>query len=203
MTNPNRSGFCSRRRTPAWFIPMIAVLAATGTPSKHHRPSDAEAAAVVRALAPGDTLPALVGHYLTGRDAVVPAHSRGKVAFLALGFTYKSRLQVEAWSERFKKEHGKVTGVTFYEVPVMGGAARMARPFIDSGMKKGTPAELHEHVITVWQDAREWKKRMGYQAADAAYCVLIDTAGVVRWLHAGPLDDTAWAALEQALAAAR
>lgn len=182
---------------------MIAVLAVTSTPTKHHRTADAVAATAVRALAPGDTLPSLVGHYLTGRDAIVPEHSRGKLAFLALGFTYKSRLQVEAWSERFKKEHGNATGVTFYEVPVMGGAARMARPFIDRGMKKGTPADLHEHVITVWQDAGEWKKRMGFRAADAAYCVLIDGAGVVRWLHSGPLDDAAWAGLEQALAAAR
>jgi len=202
MPNPNHTRFCSRR-TPAWFIPLIAVLAVTGTPSRHTRPSDAQAAPVVRALVTGDTLPTLVGHYLTGRDALVPEHSRGKVAFLALGFTYKSRLQVEAWTERFKQSHGSATGVTFYEVPVMGGAARMARPFIDSGMKKGTPAVLHENVITVWQDAGEWKKRMGYRAADAAYCVLIDGTGVVRWLHAGPLDDAAWTGLEQAFAAAR
>ncbi len=199
MLKPNRWWNCSRR-TPSWFIPVIAVLVATGTPSRHHAPADAQAAPNVRALAIGDTLPALIGHYLSGRDAHVPAHSRGKQAFLALGFTYKSRLQVEAWSERFRKAHGHATGITFYEVPVMGGAARMARPFIDSGMKKGTPSELHENVITVWQDAGEWKKRMGYQAPDAAYCVLIDAAGVVRWLHAGALDDAAWSALEQALA---
>lgn len=202
MLTPNRRPRCGRR-TPAWFIPLIAVLAATSTPSRHARPLDAMAGTPVRALAVGDTLPPLEGHYLSGREASVPLHSRGKLAFLALGFTYSSRLQVEAWSQRFKKAHGGVADVTFYEVPVMGGAARMARPFIDRGMKKGTPPELHENVITVWQEAGEWKQRMGYRTPDAAYCALIDRDGVVRWLHSGPLDDASWAGLEAALAAMR
>ena len=202
MPAPNSFPSCGRG-TPAWFIPVIAILAATGTPSRHHSPPAAEAAPAIRALSVGDTLPALIGRDLTGRDTSVPRDSRGRVAFLALGFTYRSRLQVEAWAERFRKEHGGASGVTFYEVPVMGGSARLARPFIESGMKKGTPAELHGHVITVWQDAGEWKKRMGYSASEAAYCVLVDRDGIVRWLHAGPLDDAAWAELGHALAAVR
>ena len=163
--------------------------------------STAHAAPPVRPLAPGDTLPPLVGHYLSGRDAVVPRDSRGKRAFLALGFTYKSRYQVEPWAERFRKAHGDASTITSYEVPVMGGMARIARPMIDGGMRRGTPPELHEHVITVWQEAGEWKKRMSLRDPDAAYCVLLDGAGVIRWMHAGPLEDEAWQELERVLAA--
>ena len=72
---------------------------------------------------------------------------------------------------------------------------------IDSGMRRGTPPELHEHVITVWQEAGEWKKRMSLRDPDAAYCVLLDGAGVIRWMHAGPLEDEAWQELERVLAA--
>lgn len=166
-------------------------------------PMPAHAAAPVRPLVPGDTLPPLVGEYLTGREAVVPRDSKGRVAFLALGFSYKSRLQVEAWGKRFQQAHGSTPGVTFYEVPVMGGMARVARPMIDRGMRRGTPVALHENVITVWQQGGEWRKRMGHRDPDAAYLALLDGEGVVRWLHTGPLDDAAWASLEQAVAAAR
>jgi hypothetical protein len=58
-------------------------------------------------------------------------------------------------------------------------------------------------VITLWQQGGEWRKRMGHRDPDAAYLTLVDGEGVVRWLHTGPLDDAAWASLEQAVAAAR
>ena len=47
----------------------------------------------------GDRFPALKGQFLTGRDAVLPQASSGQVALVAIGFTYKSRLSVEAWAE--------------------------------------------------------------------------------------------------------
>ena len=184
-TTPPRSS----SRAHAWLALLLLAIA---------RPAHA---APVRALAVGDTLPPLIGHYLSGRDAVVPQDSRGKRAFLALGFTYKSRYQVEPWAEHFRKVHGDTPSITSYEVPVMGGMARIARPMIDNGMRRGTPAALHENVITVWQEAGEWKKRMAMRDPDAAYCALIDGAGVIRWLHAGPFSDEAWATLERALAA--
>jgi hypothetical protein len=50
-----------------------------------------------RSLRVGAPLPALKGQFLTGRDAVLPQASSGKVALVAMGFTYKSRVPVEAW----------------------------------------------------------------------------------------------------------
>ena len=190
MTTPDRSTPPRASHVRRLVLTLLLLVSA--------RPSQA---AVVKALAVGDTLPPLIGHYLSGRDASVPQDSRGKRAFLALGFTYKSRYQVEPWAEHFRKVHGATSTITSYEVPVMGGMARIARPMIDSGMRKGTPAELHENVITVWQEAGEWKKRMSMRDPDAAHCVLIDGAGIVRWLHTGPMTDEAWASLERALAA--
>ena len=156
--------------------------------------------APVRALAVGDTLPPLSGKDLTGAEVSLPRDLGGRVAFLALGFTYKSRFEVEAWTERVRKAHGPLAGFTFFEVPVMGGSARIARPFIDSGMRKGTPAELHRNVITVWSEAGEWKKRMGFARPDAAYVALVDGDGRLVWMHAGPVDDTSFDALGRALA---
>ena len=40
--------------------------------------------------------------------------------------------------------------MTFFEIPMIGGLARMGKWFIDSGMRRGTPKADHENVITVY-----------------------------------------------------
>jgi len=143
----------------------------------------------------GDTLPVLKGEFLTGKQALLPAAAKGKVALLALGFSYASRFQVEAWVGRFRKDFDHNSAVTFYEIPLIGGMARMGKWFIDSGMRKGTPVADQENVITVYGGVDFWKKTVNFRAADAAYLILIDQQGVVQWQHSGALDETAYTAL--------
>jgi hypothetical protein len=143
----------------------------------------------VEKLMTGKLLPALSGQYLTGRKAVLPEASSGRIALLALGFTYDSRFAVEAWSTRFHKEFSATNEITFYEVPMISGMARLARWFIDSGMRKGTPKELHENVITVYGGTDPWKQRLGFKKDDDAYLILIDPDGIVRWTCSGQFDE--------------
>ena len=150
------------------------------------------ASAMVQVLSPGEPMPVLKGEFLTGRQAVLPESSSGKLALLALGFTYDSRFAVEAWVGRFRREFGAKPQVTFYEVPMIGGVARLGKWFIDSGMRKGTPVKDHENVITVYGGTEPWKRRLGFQAAGAAYLILLDQHGVVRWRHNGAFDEEAF-----------
>jgi len=99
----------------------------------------------------GERLPVLRGEFLTGREAVLPQAAYGRVALLLLGFTYESRYSVEAWAARFREQFHSDPRVTFYEVPMIGGLARLAKWFIDSGMRRGTPRGDYEHVITVYR----------------------------------------------------
>src|SRR5579871_1603415 len=120
-------------------------------------------------VAKGERLPELKGEYLTGRAAVMPDAAKGRVALLALGFTYDSRWAVEAWVGKFRHEYEANPAVTFYEVPMIGGMARMGKWFIDSGMRRGTPKADHEHVITVYGSTDKWKQRMDYSDPKWAY----------------------------------
>jgi hypothetical protein len=138
----------------------------------------------------GDPLPVLKGQFLSGRDAELPRASSGKVMLVAMGFTYKSRFPVEAWGSWYRATIGPRTDVTFFEVPMIGGLATLGRWFIDRGMRSGTPVELHDSVITVYEGTGDWKKRLAYSAAqqDDAYLIVVDREGVVRWLHHGSFD---------------
>lgn len=149
----------------------------------------------IQPLAVGIQFPALSGTFLSGKKAVLPAAAEGKVALLVLGFTYDSRFSVEAWANRFRRDFGRDPRVTFFEVPIIGGFGRLGRWFIDGGMRRGTPKELHENVVTVYGGADLWKHRVGFKDPDAAYVILIDRDGRVLWLHAGPLDETRFASL--------
>lgn len=145
------------------------------------------AADIQAPLRVGDALPVLRGQFLTGKDAVLPQTSAGTVALLAVGFTYQSRYPVEAWADWYRKTLNARKDIRLFEVPMIGGMATLGRWFIDRGMRKGTPVELHEQVITVYGGTREWKERLSYSSAheDDAYLILLDDAGVVRWLHHG------------------
>lgn len=150
------------------------------------------ASAMIQTLSPGEPMPVLKGELLTGRPAVLPDAASSRVALLALGFTYDSRFAVEAWVGRFRKDFGDKPQVTFYEVPMIGGLGRLGKWFIDNGMRKGTPKQDHENVITVYGGTDAWKQRLGFQAPDAAYLLLLDQRGMVRWRHSGQFDQKAY-----------
>ncbi len=155
----------------------------------------ASAAAPVAELAVGDLLPPLRGEFLSGRTAVLPQAASGRAALLMLGFTYDSRFSVEAWAKRFRQDFGAKPEVTFFEIPMIGGLARMGKWFIDSGMRRGTPQADHENVITVYGGTDAWKQRVGFKDPQAAYLILIGPSGKVAWRYAGSLDEEPYKAL--------
>lgn len=140
-------------------------------------------------------LPELSGEFLTGQAAVLPNVAAGRVALLLLGFTYKSRFCVEPWAERFRAQFRSDPRVTFYEVPMISGWGRLAKRWIDGGMRRGTPKQDYEHVITVYRDTSAWKQRVRFGDPDAAYLILLDRTSKVAWLYRGAVDDTAFQTL--------
>ena len=73
--------------------------------------------------------------------------------------------------------------------------------FIDSGMRRGTPEKDHENVITVYGRTDLWKQRLGFQSPNAAYLLLVDQRGVLRWRHSGEFDEKAYAGISTEVAA--
>ena len=157
-------------------LPLILLLLAAGPESP---------------LQVGAMLPRLEGDYLSKRKAVLPADCQGKYALLAFGFSYDSRFQVEPWGKEFDRVFKGNPKVTLYEIPMIGGLGRLGAPFIDAGMRRGTPKEKHENVITVYGGTGPWKKWLGVTDKKAAYLVLLDPEGRILFLHSGPVSEAA------------
>jgi hypothetical protein len=172
-------------QSPSFFslTGLVTVVLVTSMALLH-------AAGSAQPLRVGDPLPDLRGDYLTGRSVTLPADSAGKATLILMGFTYASRLPVEAWGDWFRHAVGVGPAATFFEVPMIGGFGKLGRWFIDRGMRKGTPAELHENVITVYANTGDWKRRLGVSDSNDtdAFAIAVDRQGVVRWLSHGPFD---------------
>ena len=71
-------------------------------------------------------------------------------------------------------------------------------------MRKGTPRELHENVITVYGGVDRLKTAMGFTKAGEkdVYLTLLDRAGRVRWMHHGQWDEAAFETLKTEINAA-
>ena len=154
------------------------------------------------ALTVGTPMPKIEGEDLSGHKAILPDAAKGKVTLVAMGFSYESRRPVAAWAKRFRHEFGQHPDAAFFEVPVISGMARLAKLFIDSGMRRGTAKEDHDKVITVYSGGSDWKDRLGVADTDLAYLLLLDRDGKVRWRHAGQFDESVWPALKDATEAA-
>jgi hypothetical protein len=178
------------------LICLVAVIGMAGYASASPASGPpASAGQAAGELVAGERFPELRGEYLSGRKAALPGDASGRVALLALGFTYPSRLPVAAWTKRFRGEFDNTAQVTFYQIPILGGTARMGKWFIESGMRRGTPKADRENVITVYADTETWKQRLGVRAEDSAYLVLLDRRGNVVWRHAGPFEETQYQTL--------
>jgi hypothetical protein len=85
---------------------------------------------------------------------MLPRDAAGKPALLLLGFTHDSHKQVESWVHSFRERFGNDGAVTFFEIPMIGSGGRMAKVFIEGGMRHDTPKADYEHVITVFSGDR-------------------------------------------------
>jgi hypothetical protein len=184
MTSDDSSATARTTRRATRATCVIAALGMLATTAV------TRADATLGRLQIGQPLPRIAGEQLTGRGVSLPEAAAGKATLLLLGFTYKSRFPVEAWAAWFRSEIGAGQAATFYEMPMIGGLGKMGRWFIDRGMRKSTPAELHEHVITVYSKTGDWKTRLGVTSSneDEAFLVVLDRSGVVRWIHHGEFD---------------
>jgi hypothetical protein len=157
---------------------LVLAIALAWAP---HGSASAQATTSDGRLTVGQPLPVLEGDYLSGGDARLPKDVAGQVAILALGFSYESRLPVEAWVSVLRNRLSGRSGWTWLQIPMIGGAGRLARPFISRGMRRDTPADEQRHVVMVF-GLGDWKRRLDVKDETAAHLVLLDRAGVVRWL---------------------
>ena len=146
--------------------------------------------------------PALSGRNLAGQDVTVPASYPGKHLLVCLGFTRASQYEVEPWAALATQAFGKDDRFLVLEMPMYSGAARLFRPFIDNGMARATPQQLHVNVVTS-TSVDEAMEGLRLEDKEQAAIVLVGADGGVRFVARGAPNAQSREAFKQALASLR
>jgi hypothetical protein len=101
---------------------------------------------------------------------------------LVLGFSRGAGDATTAW-EKALRSLATAQAIDFYDMPVVAGAPAFLRPIIIKSIRKQVPTVARAHILPITEDEAKWKQLSGYleSAPDAAYLILVDTTGVVRW----------------------
>jgi hypothetical protein len=148
--------------------------------------------------ASGETLLRLDGESLTGKRIILPDDAHGKIALLVISFSKNGGQAARAWEERFKKDFGTDPRYVIHPIAVLEDAPRFIRGLIQSGIRRGIPAEEQDRFVIVVRGEADLKRFVGYSGPDDAYALLIDSRGEVRWQGHGTLREQDYAALRDA-----
>ncbi|MEL7426894.1 MAG: hypothetical protein AAFN81_28130, partial [Bacteroidota bacterium] len=135
--------------------------------------------------------PELKAQLLSGEKVTFPEVANGAVTMVTLVFEkgakyMKPQLQSNNW-QAFWEEELKEQGVNFYEIPMMGGGYRLARSWIDSGMRSGIPAELHANVACFYGDKMKYAELLEIDDITECYVCMIDEEGNLLASHQGEI----------------
>ena len=139
--------------------------------------------------------PQLRASNLENREFDLPKDFAGERNLLLIAFQREQQQELDTWLREMRRFQEADPGFQYYELPTIERLNALARWFIDSGMRRGTPKADYDHVITVYADTKAWKEGVRYTDPDAAYLILLDRESKVDWHYRGTFDETLFQAL--------
>ena len=146
-----------------------------------------------------DRIPAARCVSLAGDSVSLPGDLGQRTAVLVIGFSRSSQTEVRGWSKRLAADYPDSPNVAYYEVAMLSGVPKFLRGIVVRSMKKDVPERAQGHFLPLTDDDTAWRKVVHFDNADAAYVVVIDGRGMVRWQTVGDASDDAYAELKRHL----
>ncbi len=101
----------------------------------------------------GERFPTVVGTSLAGRSMRLPDQLDWALNLLLIAFRQVQQADVDTWSPCADALEARRPDVRAYELPVLAAAYRLARPFIDGGMRAAIPdPAIRNRTITLYLD---------------------------------------------------
>jgi hypothetical protein len=151
------------------------------------------------AAAPAATIPASTGTTLDGRTIVLPRDLPGRVSILILGYSKNSATTTTAW-EKATRASLASPGVGYLDMPFIEDAPAFVRPMILRNIRKQVPDIVKANFVPLTNGEAAWKQATNFNTAapDAAYVLLVDKSGTIRWQTHEPYSSAIFDQLTQA-----
>ncbi len=155
--------------------------------------------AVVSPLARATSIPLTQAIALDGRAVSLP-HDLPAATVIILGFTRQSQNATTAWERPTRTQLAHAPAITFYNMAMLAGVPRLARGFALRSIRKAVPDVLKPNFLPLLDHEAEWKQTVAFDshAEDAAYVLLVDRTGAIRWSTHEAFTPTLFAQLTQA-----
>ena len=132
------------------------------------------------------SIPATTGMALDGRAVNLPRDLSPHVTVLILGFSKNSQHPTTEWEKAIRDQ---LSGVAYFDIPFLEDAPTFVRPMILRNISKQVPDIVKPRFLPLTSGELAWKQAAQYSpsAPDAAYILLVDGAGTIRWQTHQPL----------------
>jgi hypothetical protein len=150
------------------------------------------ARAQVGAIIPTTPATALDGHGVT-----LPRDLPGRATVLILGFGRNSQDATTAWEKPVRTQLAHVPAIGFYDMAMLAEVPGFVRPWVLRAVKGKVPDVLKPNFLPLTEQEDAWKRVAGYapDQAEAAYVMVIDRSGRVRWSTHAAFSPTGFAEL--------
>jgi hypothetical protein len=150
----------------------------------------------------GERFPTVVGANLEGTAVRLPDQLDGRLNLLLIAFRQVQQADVDTWLPYADALEARRPDVRAYELPVLASAYRLARPFIDGGMRAAIPdPAVRRRTITLYLDKAAFRAALGVPDEDQIHVRLVDRSGATHWSGSGRWDTAKAAALDAVLEA--
>lgn len=141
------------------------------------------AATGLLAQGPGPGIPPTRATALDGHSVGLPQDLHAPATVLILGFGRHSQDATTAWEKPVRTQLFKSGSLDFYDMAMISEVPGFVRPMVMRAIKGKVPDVLKPHFLPLIDNEDAWKRVAGYadDQPDAAYVMLVDASGHVRW----------------------
>ena len=133
------------------------------------------------------TIPSATGTALDGHTVTLPTTAPATI--LILGFSHKSADSTTAWEKPIRASLATTPAIDYYDIPFLQDAPSFIRPLILRNIRKQIPDALKPHFLPLTTNESAWKQVANFSpdSPDAAYILLVDHNGAIRWQTHDPV----------------
>jgi hypothetical protein len=130
--------------------------------------------------------PTVTGKNLERQTLTLPEGFRGDRNLVFIAFQQWQQRQVDSWLPFARQLEASHPEVRYYELPTIQMRNRLARTFINEGMRAGIPDPVaRERTITLYVDKSAFRQALRLPREDEIYVLLLDGQGQVQWQAEG------------------
>ncbi len=129
------------------------------------------------------TIPATRATALDGHSVALPQDLSAPATVLILGFGKHSADATTAWEKPVRQQLAQPGRIGFYDMAMLAEVPGFVRPMVLRAVKHDVPDVLKPNFLPLTAQEDAWKQVAGYanDQAEAAYVLLVDRTGKVRW----------------------